>query len=86
MDGVLMLGFGGVTAECCGRQAECPGRVECFVSKVLGDDPRQAARVAEVAAHYHHLGGVSPYNALTAAQAQALAAELCTRGSAMPVA
>lgn len=84
-DGVLLLGFGGVTAECCGRKATCPGRVECFVSKVLGDDPRQAARVAEVAAHYHHLGGTSPYNELTFAQAAALEAELARRGRPMPV-
>jgi len=84
-DGVLLLGFGGVTDTCCGRLATCPGRVECFVSKVLGDDPRQAARVAEVAAHYHHLGGTSPYNPATFAQARALEAELERRGQPMPV-
>ncbi|MDA3963660.1 MAG: ferrochelatase [Planctomycetota bacterium] len=83
--GVLVLGFGGVTDTCCKRKADCPGRVECFVSKVLDDDPRQAARVAEVAAHYHALGGVSPYNPLTFAQAEALEAELARRGRPMPV-
>lgn len=84
--GVLLLGFGGVTNTCCGRLETCPGRVECFVSKVLGDDPRMAARVAEVSEHYHHLGGISPYNELTDHQAGALAAALAARGHDMPVA
>lgn len=85
-DGVLLLGFGGVTDACCGRLERCPGRVECFVSKVLNDDPGARARVAEVSAHYHQLGGTSPYNPLTAEQAAALAAELARRGRPMPVA
>lgn len=72
IDGVLLVGFGGVTAECCGRLPACPGRVRCFVSKVLGDDPRQAARIDEVAAHYAHFGDVSPYNERTNEQALAL--------------
>ena len=56
-----------------------------FRLKVLGDDPRQAARVAEVSEHYHHLGGTSPFNELTADQADALEAELAARGTPMPV-
>lgn len=84
-DGVLLLGFGGVTGTCCRRRDPCPGRPECFVGKVLGDDPRQAGRIAEVAAHYHALGGESPYNPLTERQAVALAAELDRRGRPMPV-
>lgn len=85
IDGVLLLGFGGVTAECCGRFPTCPGRVECFVGKVLGDDPALAARVTEVAAHYHELGSTSPYNPLSLAQAAALEQELARRGRPMPV-
>ncbi|HYE04760.1 MAG TPA: ferrochelatase [Planctomycetota bacterium] len=90
IDGVLLLGFGGPTPGCCERRRQCartPGcEAECFVAGILGDNPARMGRVAEVAAHYHELGGTSPYNALTEAQSRALASELARRGHALPVA
>ncbi len=89
-DGLLLLGFGGPTPGCCGRRASCPRtpgcEAECFVAGILGDNPARAARVAEVAAHYHGFGGFSPYNQLTAVQANALGGELARRGRTMPIA
>lgn len=89
-DGLLLLGFGGPVPGCCGRRATCPRtpgcEAECFVAGILGDNPARAARVAEVAAHYHGFGGFSPYNALTQAQAEALRAELARRGRPIAVA
>jgi len=83
-DGVLLAAFGGPQAGCCGRRADCargPGcEAPCFVAGILGDDPAQAGRVAEVVAHYRHFGGQSPYNRLAAAQADALREELVRRG------
>ena len=89
-DGLLVLGFGGPTPGCCGRRASCPKtagcEAECFVAGILGDNPARAARIAEVAEHYRHFGGFSPYNALTERQAQALKAELASRGRVLTVA
>ncbi|MCK6491507.1 MAG: ferrochelatase [Planctomycetes bacterium] len=90
IDGLLILGFGGPTPGCCGRRPGCPRsgdgfEAECFVSGILGDNPARAARVAEIAGHYRHFGGYSPYNALTRQQADALAAELARRGRPLPV-
>lgn len=88
-DGVLIAAFGGPQPGCCGRRADCsrgPGcEAPCFVSGILGDDPAQAGRVAEVVAHYRHFGGFSPYNRFAMAQAEALAAELVRRGRPTPV-
>lgn len=82
-DGLLLAGFGGPQAGCCGRRQSCdrgPGcEAPCFVSGILGDDPAQAGRIAEVVAHYRHFGGYSPYNRLAAAQAAALERELRRR-------
>ena len=82
--GIILLGFGGPQPGCCGRRETCsqePGcEAECFVMKVLGDDPEKADRAAEVAAHYHHLGGFSDYNPLTFQQRDALDLELQRRG------
>lgn len=91
IDGLLILGFGGPTPGCCGRRPACPRsgdgfEAECFVSGILGDNPARAARVAEIAGHYRHFGGYSPYNRLTQVQADALAAELARRGRPLPVA
>ena len=89
-DGLLLLGFGGPTPGCCGRRATCPRtpgcEAECFVAGILGDNPARVARVNEVASHYHDFGGFSPYNQLTAAQAEALGAELARRGRNVPIA
>jgi ferrochelatase len=89
-DGLLLLGFGGPTPGCCGRRATCPKtpgcEAECFVSGILGDNPARASRIAEVAEHYRHFGGFSPYNELTQRQADALRAELQKRGCPLSVA
>ncbi len=90
IDGVLLLGFGGPTPGCCERRPVCPRtpgcEAECFVSGILGDNPARIGRVAEVAAHYRELGGTSPYNDLSKAQALALATELARRGRPLRVA
>lgn len=89
IDGVLLLGFGGPEPGCCSRRDGCsrtPGcEAPCFVAKVLGDDPTQAARVAEVAEHYRALGGFSPYNAHTRRQAEALCTAAMRRGRPLRV-
>jgi ferrochelatase len=84
-DGVLLVGFGGPTKGCCEQRDPCPGEAHCFVDGVLGNHPARAARVAEVAKHYHELGGLSPFNELTLAQASALEASLRAKGHAIPV-
>lgn len=88
-DALLILGFGGPEPGCCGRRLDCdrtPGcEATCFVAGILGDDPAKAPRVAEVVAHYRHLGGFSPYNRLTAQQVAALVAELGRRGWNRPL-
>jgi ferrochelatase len=88
-DGVLLAAFGGPQPGCCGRRPDCvrgPGcEAPCFVSGILGDDPAQAGRVAEVVSHYRHFGGFSPYNRLAAAQADALRGELARRGREVQV-
>lgn len=90
MDGLLILGFGGPTPGCCQRRAVCsrvPGcEAECFVSGILRDDPAQAARVSSVVEHYQHIGGYSPYNALSEKQVAALSAALTRRGHQIPIA
>jgi ferrochelatase len=89
-DGLLVLGFGGPTPGCCGRRASCPKtpgcEAECFVAGILGDNPARAARITEVAEHYRHFGGFSPYNQLTQRQATALQQELARRGRTLAVA
>ena len=90
VDSVLLCGFGGPTPGCCGRRAQCDQscdgfEAECFVAKILGDDPRQQSRVDEVSAHYKHFGGYSPYNQRTEAQRAALQDELANRGHTIRV-
>ncbi|TVR45285.1 MAG: ferrochelatase [Planctomycetota bacterium] len=89
-DSIMLCGFGGPTPGCCGRRAQCDQscagfEAECFVAKICGDDPAQAARIAEVTEHYRHFGGYSPYNARSEVQRAALEAELERRGHALPV-
>ncbi len=84
-DGVLLVAFGGPTPGCCKAHDPCPGEAYCFVEGVLGRDTRRTARVEEVAAHYRHLGGFSRFNEFTAAQGEALGAELARRGLHLPV-
>lgn len=84
-DSVLLVAFGGPTPGCCKAHDPCPGEAHCFVEGVLGRDTQRAARVEEVAAHYRHLGGFSRFNEFTAAQGEALRAELARRGLPLPV-
>src|SRR5262249_37195045 len=85
-DGVLFVGFGGPTPGCCERFSPCPGsEAVCFVRAIIGERPGAQARLAEVAAHYTHLGGFSPFNALTMQQAQSVAALLQAQGVSVPV-
>lgn len=88
IDSVLMIGFGGPSGKgCCQRRDGCPfgDEATCFTAGILGDNPARQGRIEAVAEHYRALGGVSPYNRLTEEQANALAAELRRRGSALPV-
>jgi len=57
----------------------------CFVKAIIGERPGAPARLAEVAAHYTHLGGFSPFNALTLQQARDVAALLEVQGWHVPV-
>lgn len=86
LDSVLFVGFGGPTPGCCGRFEPCPGREAfCFVKAIVGDRLGAPARIAEVAAHYEHFGGFSPFNALTLQQAQSVARHLHAQGFNVPV-
>ena len=85
-DAVLFVGFGGPTTGCCERFSPCPGNEAlCFVKGIIGERPGAPARLAEVAAHYAHLGGFSPFNALTSQQARHIAALLAAQGWQVPV-
>ena len=53
-DAVLLVSFGG---------PEGPEEVMSFLRRVTAQRPIPAGRLAEVAAHYGHFGGVSPINA-----------------------
>lgn len=57
----------------------------CFVKAIIGERPGAQARLAEVSAHYAHLGGFSPYNALTLQQVQEVATRLQAQGFHVPV-
>ena len=91
IDFVLCIGFGGPTNECCQRRCDnadaCPfdSRAACFVSGILGDNPARQVRVDEVAEHYTHYEGISPYNELTEQQTAALAVALKDAGHDLPV-
>src|SRR5919198_389316 len=85
-DGVLFVGFGGPTPGCCERFSPCPGsEAMCFVKAIIGERPGAQARLAEVVAHYTHLGGFSPFNALTVQQARSVATLLQAQGFQVPV-
>lgn len=74
-DSILIVAFGGPPT---GSEAYA------FVKGIVGDRPAGEERIREVAGHYEHLGG-SPFNKLTFEQAEALQAELKTRGIDAPV-
>lgn len=62
-----------------------PDEAHCFVQGILGKTPARAARTNEVAGHYRHLGGFSPFNELTFRQARTLEVALRKRGLPLPV-
>ena len=84
-DGILLVAFGGPVPGCCGARQPCPGEATCFVEGVLGRNPGRADRVEEVAAHYRHLGGFSPFQRGTEVQAAALEGSLRNLGFPLPV-
>ncbi|GAB2618992.1 ferrochelatase [Pseudactinotalea suaedae] len=75
-DAVLLLGFGG---------PEASEDVMPFLRNVTAGRGIPDERLAEVAEHYHHFGGVSPINAQNRALRQALEEELARTGPALPV-
>jgi protoporphyrin/coproporphyrin ferrochelatase len=75
-DSVLLIGFGGPTTS---------EEVRPFLDNVLRGKPIPKERYEEVVRHYEEVGGASPFNRLTFAQAEALRALLAREGSALPV-
>ena len=73
---VLLISFGGP------EQAD---EIRPFLDNVLRGRPIPPERLELVVQHYLDIGGRSPLNDLTRAQAAALEAELAVRGSALPV-
>lgn len=76
VDSVLLIAFGG------------PGRpedVRPFLQIVAAGRRIPAARLEEVARHYERIGGASPLNTLTRAQAAGLSAALAAQGRSLPV-
>lgn len=76
IDAVLVASFGG---------PEGPDEVAPFLENVTRGRGIPAARLAEVAVHYHALGGVSPINAANRLLRSRLEAELAARGRALRV-
>jgi len=68
---VVLLSFGG---------PEAPEEVMPFLRRVTAGRGVPDERLAEVAEHYHHFGGVSPINAQNRALVDALAHEFAARG------
>jgi ferrochelatase len=75
-DAVLLLGFGG---------PEGLDEVMPFLRNVTAGRGIPDERLAAVAEHYHHFGGVSPINDQNRALREALEAELARTGPALPV-
>lgn len=73
---LLLLGFGG---------PEGPTDVEPFLDSVLAGVPIPPERRREVASHYEHFDGRSPYNAKVEKLRQELERELAARGRAVRV-
>jgi len=74
--GVLMLGHGGPQA---------PDEVRPYVENVVKGRPVPPERVEAVIEQYQLIGGKSPFNELTLAQAKALENELAKDGLRLPV-
>jgi len=75
-DAVLLLSFGG---------PEAPDQVLPFLENVTRGRGIPRERLASVAEHYLHFGGVSPINGINRALIAQLEAELADRDEAMPV-
>jgi protoporphyrin/coproporphyrin ferrochelatase len=75
-DAVLLLSFGG---------PEGPEQVMPFLENVTRGRGIPRERLADVAEHYLHFGGVSPINGINRELISALQAELIERGDALPV-
>jgi ferrochelatase len=76
VDGFLLLSFGGPQA---------PDEVMPFLRNVTGGRGIPEERLAEVAQHYLHYGGVSPITAQNEALLGAISAEFERRGITLPV-
>jgi protoporphyrin/coproporphyrin ferrochelatase len=75
-DALLVLSFGG---------PEGPADVMPFLENVTGGRGIAPERLAEVAEHYLHFGGVSPINAHTRDLVASVGADLKSRGIDLPV-
>jgi ferrochelatase len=75
-DALLLLSFGG---------PEGPDDVLPFLENVTRGRGVPPERLAEVAEHYHHFGGVSPINAQNRELLAAVRAELAAHGVDLPV-
>jgi ferrochelatase len=75
-DGVLLLSFGG---------PEAPEQVMPFLENVTRGRGIPRERLASVAEHYLHFGGVSPINGINRALIAQLEAELADTGLELPV-
>jgi ferrochelatase len=75
-DGVLLLSFGG---------PEAPEHVMPFLENVTRGRGIPRERLAAVAEHYLHFGGVSPINGINRALIAQLESELADRGRDLPV-
>ncbi len=84
-DSIILIGFGGPTKGCCRRYAECPGEAYCYVEGIVGERAGGSERIREVAAHYRHFGGVSPFTYFSQKQAGALEMALEEAGVRIPV-
>ncbi len=75
-DAVLLLSFGG---------PEGPGDVLPFLANVTRSRGVPPERLADVAEHYMHFGGVSPINGVNRALIEQIRLELGARGRELPV-
>ena len=75
-DAVLLLSFGG---------PEGPEQVMPFLENVTRGRGIPSERLADVAEHYLHFGGVSPINGINRELITVLQAELAHRGSDLPI-
>lgn len=76
IDALLFLSFGG---------PEGPDQVMPFLENVTRGRGIPPERLASVAEHYHHFGGVSPINGINRALIDEIRAELNDRGERLPV-